>query len=97
LLETIRKETERALQEGDHAYLIDLQNAKKLIERGAWKVRKANVYLVHMEKCLLGQGGTLKDTQEAMKKCGEEWRKLSESEKKRLEVEAGELMAYDYL
>jgi hypothetical protein len=97
LLETIKSETEKAMKENDTAYLVDLQNAKKLIQRGAWKIRKANAYLVHMERCLLGHGGTLKDTQEAMKKCAEEWRKLSENEKKRLEIEAGELGIYDYV
>ena len=97
LLETIKSETEKALKEGDNAYLIELQNAQKLLQRGCWSVRKANPFLVHMEQCLPGKGGDLKTTQEAMKECSEKWRKLPIEKKKELDVQAGELAIYDYL
>ena len=97
LLETIEKESKRATEKDDNAYLIDLQNARKLLQRGCWSIRKANPFLVHMEQCLLGKGGTLKDTQEAMRECSEKWRELPKETKRKLEVIAGKLAVYDYL
>ena len=102
LLETIEKETKKALEKGDNAYLIDLQNAKKLILRGAWKIRKANPYLEHIAECMATtrphQGKlTLEETQKLMRECAEKWRQLPESEKAKYRVLAGQLGIYDFL
>lgn len=97
LIEAINEETEKALKEGDDAGAMELQNAKKLVERGCWSVRESNPYLEYMGECLLGQGGTLKDTQEAMKKCAEEWDKLPAEKKAEYKVRAGKLGIYDFL
>ena len=102
LLETIEGETKKALEKGDNAYLIDLQNAKKLILRGAWKIRKANPYLEHIAECMATtrphEGKlTLEETQRLMRECAEKWRQLPESEKAKYRVLAGQLGIYDFL
>jgi uncharacterized protein YciI len=98
LLEVIEREEERAIKENDTEYLVDLQNAKKLILRGAWKVRRDNPYLYFMAQCLLGRGGSLKDTQQAMRECAEAWRNLSPEKKREFEALAkNRLAVYDYL
>lgn len=97
LLEAIRRETEKALKEGDDAYAVELQRARKLVARGAWKVRRDNPYLYFMESCLLGRGGSLKATQEAMKECGDSWSKLPKEKKEFFEALARGLAVYDYL
>ncbi len=97
LTEVINAKVERALEEGNYALASELQRAKKLVERGCWSIRNDNPYLYFMAQCLLGKGGTLKDTQEAMKKCGEEWKKLPENEKAKYRAQAKGLAVYDYL
>jgi hypothetical protein len=102
LLETIKEESKKALEAGDDAYLMDLQNARKLIEKGAWKVRRANPYLVHIAHCIAEtkphEGKlTLEETQRLLRQCAEKWRALPEGEKARYRVLAGELAIYDYL
>jgi len=102
LLGTIESETKKALEKGDNAYLIDLQNAKKLILRGAWKIRKANPYLEHIAECMATtrphEGKlTLEETQRLMRECAEKWRQLPESEKAKYRVLAGQLGIYDFL
>ena len=97
LLETIEKESKRALEQGETAYLIDLQNAKKLLQRGAWSVRKDNPYLYFMQECLLGKGGTLEETQKAMRECAEKWRELTTEKKVEYETKAKGLAIYDFL
>ena len=101
LLDVIEMESKKALEEGDQAYLIDLQNAKKLILRGAWKVRKSNPYLLFVSECIAEsrpQGRlTLEETQRLLKSCAEKWRGLSKEKKREYEVRAGELAVYDYL
>jgi hypothetical protein len=102
LLETIESETKKALEKGDNAYLIDLQNAKKLILRGAWKIRKANPYLAFVAECVPTtkphEGKlTLEETQKLLRECAQKWRQLPESEKARYQVLAGQLGIYDFL
>jgi hypothetical protein len=102
LLDTIENETKKALEKGDNAYLIDLQNAKKLIEKGCWSVRRANPYLEHIAECIAStrphEGKlTLEETQRLMRKCAEKWRQLPENEKAKYRVLAGELGIYDFL
>ena len=102
LLGTIESETKKALEKGDNAYLIDLQNAKKLILRGAWKIRKANPYLEHIAECMATtrphEGKlTLEETQRLMRECAEKWRQLPENEKAKYRVLAGQLGIYDFL
>jgi hypothetical protein len=102
LLDTIEGETKKALEKGDNAYLIDLQNAKKLIEKGCWSVRRANPYLEHVAECIAStrphEGKlTLEETQRLMRECAEKWRRLPENEKAKYRVLAGELGIYDFL
>jgi hypothetical protein len=102
LLDTIEGETKKALEKGDNAYLIDLQNAKKLIEKGCWSVRRANPYLEHVAECIAStrphEGKlTLEETQRLMRECAEKWRQLPENEKAKYRVLAGELGIYDFL
>jgi hypothetical protein len=102
LLETIEGETKKALEKGDNAYLIDLQNAKKLIEKGCWSVRRANPYLEHIAECMATtrphEGKlTLEETQRLMRECAEKWRKLPEPEKVKYRAMAGKLGIYDFL
>jgi hypothetical protein len=102
LFDTIESETKKALEKGDNAYLIDLQNAKKLIEKGCWSVRRANPYLEHVAECMATtrphEGKlTLEETQKLMRECAEKWRQLPENEKAKYRVLAGQLNVYDYL
>jgi hypothetical protein len=102
LLETIENETKKALEKGDNAYLIDLQNAKKLILRGAWKLRRANPYLAFVAECVPTtkphQGKlTLEETQKLLRECAQKWRQLPENEKAKYRVLAGQLGIYDFL
>jgi len=102
LLQTIKSETEKALKQGDYAYAADLQNARKLIEKGAWKIRKANPYLEHIAECMATtrphEGKlTLEETQRLMRECAEKWRQLPENEKAKYRVLTGQLNVYDYL
>jgi len=102
LLDTIEGETKKALEKGDNAYLIDLQNAKKLIEKGCWSVRRANPYLEHVAECIAStrphEGKlTLEETQRLMRECAEKWRRLPENEKAKYRVLAGQLGIYDFL
>jgi hypothetical protein len=102
LLEKIKSETEKALEEGNHAYAMELQNAKKLILRGAWKLRRANPYLAFVAECVPTtkphQGKlTLEETQRLMRECAEKWRQLPENEKAKYRVLAGQLGIYDFL
>lgn len=102
LLETIESETEKALKENDYAYASDLQNAKKLILKGAWKIRKANPYLAFVAECIPTtrphEGKlTLEETQKLMRECAEKWRQLPENEKAKYRVLAGQLSLYDYV
>jgi hypothetical protein len=102
LLQTIENETKKALEKGDNAYLIDLQNAKKLVEKGCWSVRRANPYLEHIAECIAStrphEGKlTLEETQKLLRECAEKWRQLPENEKAKYRVLAGELGIYDFL
>lgn len=97
LLEAIRREEEKALEIGDDEYLVELQKAKKLVNKGCWTIRRDNPYLHFMRQCLIGQGGTLEDTQEAMRRCAEKWRNLTEEERERYRAEAKGKVIYDYL
>lgn len=95
LLGTIKTESDRAIKEENDSYLVELQNAKKLINKGCWTVRGANPYTDFMQQCMLGKSdGTLASTQEAMKKCAEGWSRLPEERKK---GRKGEKAIYDYL
>jgi hypothetical protein len=102
LFDTIESETKKALEKGDNAYLIDLQNAKKLIEKGCWSVRRANPYLEHIAECITStrphEGKlTLEETQKLLRECAEKWRQLPENEKAKYRVLAGQLGIYDFL
>lgn len=102
LLETIKSETEKALKEGDYAYAADLQNAKKLIVKGAWKIRNANPYLTFVAECVPTakphEGKlTLEETQQLLKDCAEKWRQLPPEEKQKYRLMAGKLGIYDFL
>lgn len=102
LLETIEAETKKALEKGDDAYLIDLQNARKLIEKGAWKIRRANPYLAFVAECVPTMKPhegklTLEETQKLLRECAQKWQQLPETEKAKYRVLAGKLSLYDYL
>lgn len=96
LSEAIDKLLREALNRGEHAYAIELQRAKKLIEHGCWSIRKDNPYLYFMSECLAGKGGTLEQTQKAMKECALKWRQLPPEKRKEYEVKAKGLAVYDY-
>jgi hypothetical protein len=102
LLQTIESETKKALERGDDAYLMDLQNARKLVERGCWSVRRANPYLEHVAECVAEirphEGKlTLAETQELLKRCAEEWSRMPPEKRLEYRVKAGELGIYDFL
>lgn len=102
LIETIKSETSKALKEGDYAYAADLQNAKKLIEKGAWKIRNSNPYLAFVAECVPLQKPhegklTLEETQKLLRECAEKWRQLPPNEKAKYKALAGELGIYDYI
>jgi len=95
LLDTLRSELDKAVETGDDAYMVELQKARKLVNKGCWTVRTANPYIEFMQHCMLGKSnGTLESTQQAMKQCAEEWRNLPEDQKKTLKKEK---RIYDYL
>lgn len=101
LLDAIEGESKRALEEGDDGYLVELQRAKRLIMRGAWKVRRANPYIAFMRECMASSRPregrlTLVELQRLFKECAERWRQLPESEKGKYRALAGELAVYDY-
>lgn len=93
LEETLNKALDEAIKTDDMAQATDLQRAKKLVHRGCYTIRKENPYIGFMGECLLEKGGTLEDTQKAMKECAEKWSQLPEDKKKGKEG----LAAYDYL
>ena len=97
LLHFIDEETKKALERKDMEHVSSLQEAKRLISRGAVKIRKANRYVKFMAECIVDQnvkGGSIEDTHEAMQKCSLKWNKLSEEEKKKWKL--GEFDVYDY-
>ncbi|MEM4429671.1 MAG: HMG-box domain-containing protein [Thermofilaceae archaeon] len=101
LVEAIEEESKKALEEGDDDYLVELQRAKRLILRGAWKVRRANPYLAFMEECMVSSRPregrlTLEEVQRLFKECAAKWRQLPEPEKDKYRALAGELAVYDY-
>ena len=102
LIRTIDRETKEALKRGDDALAVELQRAKKMVERGCWSVRRANPYLEHVAECIAEirphEGKlTLAETQELLKKCAEEWNKLPPEKRLEYKVKAGELGIYDFL
>ena len=97
LFEFISQETKKALERKDMEEVSSLQEAKRLISRGAVKIRKANPYVKFMAKCIADQDvkdRSVEETHEAMKKCSLEWSQLSEEEKKKWKL--GEFDVYDY-
>jgi len=93
----IKKRVATLLKSGDPdsvAHAVELMNALRIIKRGAWKVRRENRYVNFLRECLLGKGGSLKDTQEAMKECARIWKSMPE-EKKR-EYGGKDVAVYDY-
>ena len=97
LFQFIDKETEKALEKKDMEQVSNLQEAKRLISRGATKIRKANPYVKFMTQCIADQnvkGGSIEDTHEAMKRCALDWSKLTEQEKKKWRL--GDFDVFDY-
>ena len=97
LFQFIEEETKKALEKKDMKHVSDLQQAKRLISRGATKIRKANPYVKFMTKCITDQnvkGGSIEDTHKAMKKCSLDWREMSEKEKKKWRL--GDFDVFDY-
>lgn len=92
----IDKQIEQALKEGNDSLASEYAHTKKLIKKGCWTVRKANKYLSYMAECMLGKGGSLEETQKAMRECGEKWSQLPEEQRKKL-LQTKEQEAYDYL
>ena len=90
-------ELKRALESGDYAYAVELQRAKKLLERGCWSMRKDNPYLYFMEECLKGKGGSLESTQTAMRECALKWKELPPEKRREYEAKAKGQAVYDYL
>jgi len=97
LIETIDKQTDKALKEGQNAYAMELQRAKKLVQKGCWSLRKANPFLEHMSECLKGQGGNLEATQKTMQACSLKWNKLPPKKKREYEERAKGQAIYDFL
>lgn len=99
LLTVIRSEREKALKEGDEEYLVELQNAAKLIQRGCWRVKRANPYTLFMSECVKEKkaNGSLKSVQEAFKECAMEWKKLPEEKKIEYKTLAGQLEVRDFV
>jgi len=84
LLKGIDQEIQKALDQGDDQLAAEYGAARKLIRRGCWTLRNFNPYIGFTEKCLVStKGQTLKETQERMKECAEEWNKLTPEEKER--------------
>jgi hypothetical protein len=97
LFEFIEEETKKALEKNDMEHVSSLQEAKRLISRGATKIRKANPYVKFMTECITAQnvkGGSTEDTHGAMQKCSLKWNRLSEEEKKKWRLRKFD--AYDY-
>ena len=97
LFQFIDEETKKALERKDMEHVSSLQEAKRLISRGATKIRKANPYVKFMAKCITDKnvkGGSLEETHEAMQKCSIEWNELSEEEKKKWRL--GDFDVFDY-
>lgn len=97
LEEALNKKLDEAIKGDNMDEAAELQRAKKLIHRGCWTVRNDNPYLYFMEQCLLNKGGTLKDTQETMRKCAENWKQLPTEKRREFEALAKGLAVYDYL
>lgn len=91
LVDFIDQKVEEALKADDVDHASNLQEAKRLIERGAAKVRKENPYANWLGDCIPKQENK---GREAMGKCALQWNKLGENEKKKWGK--GELEVYDY-
>jgi len=96
VLEFLKREQEEALRRGDVDLAVEIGKAKRLIKRGAWKVRRPNPYIKFMSKCLVEvrKGSSLKDVQEAMRECAKRWREMSKEEREKFREEG--LWLYDY-
>jgi len=101
LIEVVDRETEKALKDGDHAYAMELQRAKKLVERGCWSVRKANPYLDFVSDCVAeskpNEKLNLTQTQELLRGCSLKWKDLPLEKRREYEARAKGLAVYDYL
>lgn len=96
LNEYIKKQLQKAVEEENMKLASQLQTARKLINRGAWKTRRPNPYNKFMSVCLKGEkDDSLADAQSRMRKCALRWNQLSDEEKKKWE-EKGEILV-DYL
>lgn len=95
LVEFINGEVKKASASGDTDFVEELQGAKRLLLRGATKVRKENPYVRFMGQCMVGtKGETKAETMQRMRECSEKWKGLSEAEKKKYST--SQLVAVDY-
>lgn len=95
--EFIDKEREKAIAENNMEYAEELQRAKRLIMRGAWKTRKVNPYWNFLGQCLKEEtpkNGTLADTQNAMRRCALNWKQLSPEDKQKYQEEEQVIVDY---
>jgi len=88
-LNLVREEQKKARGQGDIQKQIDLNKIQRVIETGGGIFKRQNPYINFTQACMLKESTeklTLGQVQERMKQCGEQWRKLSEEEKKRFKT-----------
>ena len=98
LLDEILKGLEQQFaNQGKLEEAAEISKARRLINRGAWKVRRANPYARFLSECLREnkEGDGLKGAQEAMRKCAIKWRNMSEEEKRKYMSDETWLYEYD--
>jgi len=86
ILNLVREEQKKARERGDIPTQIELNKITKVIETGGGIFKRQNPYVNFTQACMLKETSeklTLGQVQERMKQCSQEWKKLSEEEKKR--------------
>jgi len=89
ILNLVREEQKKARERGDIQRQIELNKITKVIETGGGIFKRQNPYVNFTQACMLKQSTeklTLGQVQERMKQCGEQWKRLSEEEKKRFKT-----------
>ena len=92
----LKEKVREAVDSGDFELAEELQKARRVVKRGAWKIRKPNPYAKFLSECIreAKKGNTLKDAQEAMRVCAQKWRSLSPEERKKWEESGFVLVDY---
>jgi shikimate kinase len=89
----VDKKKKESLSKGELEKVSDLTKVDVLLSTGGGIMRRINPYIIFTKKCILSKEKpkTLGRAQLNLKKCAEEWNKLSDEEKKKFSEEGYEI------